>query len=1141
MLPLEKTLRNRLERIIKEARDTAEKAARAALEQLGVGDATASSLLSGQERELRRRLRVHGRQLGDTLNGGKVQTMDRLKEEVAYEHWHRMLFARFLAENDLLMYPDPDDPVAVTLEECEDLATDEGASNGWDLAARFATRMLPQIFRPDSPVFNLHLPPEHQLKLERLVAELPAEVFTASDSLGWVYQFWQAKKKDEVNASEVKIGARELPAVTQLFTEPYMVSFLLDNSLGAWWAGRRLTNNELVSAGSEEELRGKAAIPGVPLDYLRFVRREEGAWTPAAGTFDSWPKDLSDLKVLDPCCGSGHFLVAAFLMLVPMRMEQEGISAREAVDAVLRENIHGLELDQRCVELAAFALALTAWRYPDAGGYRILPQPHLACTGFSISSTREQWMAILEGQNLGVNLRFYFGQLYDLFKKAPTLGSLINPHRFLGSALLDAKGMDSLHLALESAVQADPTSAAERHELGVMAKGLAKATELLAGRYALVVTNVPYLGRGKQDEVLKDYLEEQYPLGKADLATAFILRCLEFCAEGGSSALVTPQTWLFLSTYTKLRQMLLYNRSWNSVARLGHSAFETISGHVVNVALPMLSVVSPTKNQFFTGIDVSGGNNAEEKAAMLRGVNHAKLVSLLQKGQLENPEVAITFETMQCGKRIGEIAYVGYGSKPGQTARVTRKFWEVGIIDLRHWTLMASTPNRTSDYSGRSELCLSQEQIGLQQIDEFGIRGAEAWNKLGIIYSKMTDLPSGIYDGEFFDDNTNVIVPNKNEDVAAIYVYVKSGQFNTDLRRVNQKLNVTRELVKQFPFDLAHWKKVATEKYPNGLPEPESNDPTQWLFHGRPEQSIASLQIAVARLLGYRWPAELDSTMRLSQRARELVKSCDELLSLADEDGIVCIPAVRGEVSAADRLLNLLAKAYGRNWHTDILGNLLNEVGFSGKGLDLWLRDGFFAQHCELFHQRPFIWHIWDGLSDGFAVLVNYHKLDYKTLETLIYTYLGDWIIRQNQDKVQGVDGAEEKLDAAEQLKKRLEFILKGEAPYDIFVRWKLIEKQPVGWQPDINDGVRLNIRPFLTVPDVKTKGAGVLRIKPKIKWGKDRGKEPLRAKLDFPWFWGWDGSTDFAGSATFTGDRHNDCHYTLTFKREARLRASED
>lgn len=248
---------------------------------------------------------------------------------------------------------------------------------------------------------------------------------------------------------------------------------------------------------------------------------------------------------------------------------------------------------------------------------------------------------------------------------------------------------------------------------------------------------------------------------------------------------------------------------------------------------------------------------------------------------------------------------------------------------------------------------------------------------------------------------------------------------------------------------------------------------------------------------------------------------------------------MRGEAAAADRLLNLLAEAYGPAWSTDTLNRLLKEAGYAGKTLETWLRDGFFAQHCEVFHQRPFIWQIWDGLRDGFSILVNYHRLDRKNLETLLYTYLGDWIVRQKRDEAAEVDGAQERLAAAVALQKRLELILEGQSPYDIFVRWKPLQQQPIGWEPDLNDGVRLNIRPFLSVPDVKTKGAGVLRGKPKIKWEKDRGKEPERPKDDFPWFWGWDGSEDFRGGPDFTGERFNDCHYTIRAKTAARERES--
>ncbi len=183
------------------------------------------------------------------------------------------------------------------------------------------------------------------------------------------------------------------------------------------------------------------------------------------------------------------------------------------------------------------------------------------------------------------------------------------------------------------------------------------------------------------------------------------------------------------------------------------------------------------------------------------------------------------------------------------------------------------------------------------------------------------------------------------------------------------------------------------------------------------------------------------------------------------------------------------------------------------------MRDKFFTQHCKLFQHRPFIWHIWDGLKDGFAALVNYHKLDRKTLETLIYTYLGDWMKTQRDDIARGVDGAQEKLAAADALKKKLELILEGESPHDIFVRWKPLEQQPIGWAPDLNDGVRLNIRPFMTVSDVAKRDAGVLRDKPNVQWNKDRGKDVASA----PWF------------DTFDADRINDHHLSLAEKKSAR------
>ena len=655
-------LRKRLERAVAEAREVAETGARAALEALAVHHREPYGHMSTEERTLRRRLRVHGRQLGDRLDTRSgIQSIDRLVHECAYEHWHSMLFARFLAENHLLI--EPELGIAITLEECEELGKDE-ARDKWGMAARFAHQMLPQVFRPAHPAFEVRFAREHRLKLESLIESLSADIFVSTDALGWVYQFWQSTKKDEVNRSGDKIGADELPAVTQLFTEPYMVAFLLDNTLGAWWAARRLSDDDLRASSDETELRRKAAVPGVPLEFLRFVRREasaEGArrqsesadinsdghvraevsdesltpadssgvavdasqgmpvqetelgiWYPAAGSFDRWPEQLGELRILDPCCGSGHFLVAAVSMLVPMRMELEGLSAPDAVDAVLRENLHGLELDPRCVEVAAFALALAAWTFSGAEGYRLLPEMNLACSGLAPNATREQWSALSEQAAaagglapdrdlfgvddtlLSAPLRNSMDALHGLFQQAPVFGSLIDPHAL--EADLFQRDFESIRELFAVVLEQERTSD-DQYERAVAARGMARAAKLLSDRYTLVITNVPYLKRGKQAQQLHAFCERHYPLAKGDLATVFLQRCLRLCATGGTASLVLPQNWLFLSTYKKFREKLLKSETWRLLARLGVGAFETVTGEVVNAILLTVNRIAPKSTE----------------------------------------------------------------------------------------------------------------------------------------------------------------------------------------------------------------------------------------------------------------------------------------------------------------------------------------------------------------------------------------------------------------------------------------------------------------------------------------------------------------------------------------------------------------
>lgn len=803
---------------------------------------------------------------------------------------------------------------------------------------------------------------------------------------------------------------------------------------------------------------------------------------PAAGTFPGWPERAAEVTVMDPCCGSGHFLVAAFEMLRRMRMEEDGLDEVAAADAVLRDNLYGLELDPRCTQIAAFALALAAWK---AGGYRELPLPNIACSGIGVGGRVEEWTR-LAGDD--VRLKTTLERLYYLFRDAPTLGSLINPadvplnERMWSADYAEVEPL--LHKALTRArTQDDPTA----EVFGAAAEGIARAARLLAGTYTLAATNVPYLFRSKQDDALIRFCDAHHSEGKADLATAFIERCRALAQVGGSYALVTPQNWLFLNRYMNLRYRMLREQTWNHFSRLGAGAFETISGEVVNVVLVILTNRCPEDGQMITGIDASILRTATGKAKLL---HELPLQAAVQLAQIHNPEARISIDARMGGLLLEIYAASLQGISPADLPRFGRCFWE--IVPGNEWQLWQGSPDVTTEYGGRSKvLRWGSNLFEAVEAGKAYIRGQAGWDKLGIAVAQMGELPSTLYTGEKADTNVAVIIPKDSTHRAAIWAFCSSPNFKKAVRQFNQKLNVDVGYLTGVPFDLEHWQAVADAAGP--LPEPYSNDPTQWLFEGHPVGSTEPLQVAVARLLGYRWRQQ----------------KTDDLDALADTDGILPLPAVAGEQPGAERLRAFLAAAYKEEWSPAQAERLLAAVGYAGKGLDAWLRDGFFEQHCRLFHNRPFIWHVWDGRKDGFAALVSYHLLDRAHLDRLIYTYLGAWIAVQQAARNAEEPGAEARLVAALNLRKRLEAVRDGEAApdrqsgYDIYVRWKPLEKQPLGWEPDLNDGVRLNIRPFVT--------AGVLRSKFTIHWKKDRGTNP-------------DGS-----------ERLNDLHYTLAEKRQAR------
>jgi hypothetical protein len=436
----------------------------------------------------------------------------------------------------------------------------------------------------------------------------------------------------------------------------------------------------------------------------------------------------------------------------------------------------------------------------------------------------------------------------------------------------------------------------------------------------------------------------------------------------------------------------------------------------------------------------------------------------------------------------------------GDGSRFEKYFWEVAELG-EGWEFLLSSPDRHESFSGRQKIVLWENEAGEMATLAESVkhrnhaaqnwrRGKPLWGRNGIVVSQI-GARTGIYLGEMYDSSCFAIVPNSRRDWLPLVAFAMSGALKSELAKISPtwKLGSPQTLL-QLPFDPMEWQAEANEMVLDGGSNGSSGNPAQWLFDGRIPTATHPLQVAVAHLLGYRWPKSAD----------------DALARLADSDGITALVALPSEPDLATRLRELLAVAYGIDWSSALERKLVTEAGGKNGKLEDWLRDLFFTQHVKVFEDRPFLWQIWDGRKDGFSAIINYHKLDRRTLEKLAFTSLGAWIDRQKHEVRAERAGADTRLAAAENLQERLKLILEGSPPYDVHVRWKTAAEQAIGWDPDVQDGVRLNIRPFVI--------AGVLRSKVNVHWKKDRGMNP-------------DGS-----------ERHNNLHPTLDERRAARKAA---
>ena len=514
-----------------------------------------------------------------------------IMEEVAYTWFNRLIAVRFMEVNDYLLShlrvlsseSGKVEPDLVTTPFDADLpftAEEEAQIIQWkqdnklDELFRFLfikqcnalNEILPGLFEKTTDytevLLNLSVVDQEGV-VYKLTHDIPEKDFNIEQGgqveiIGWLYQYYNTEPKAAAFAKNGKITKEEIPAVTQLFTQDWIVRYMVENSLGRLWVEghpdsdlRKNWKYYLDEAPQEPEVQAK----------LEDIRKEYAALSP------------EDLTLIDPCMGSGHILVYAFDVLMQI-YESVGYSQRDAAKSILEHNLYGLDIDDRAYQLAYFAVMMKARQY----NRRILNGEN-TCHVYAIQESNSINRAHLKFFGAGLSdlekntAKMQLEGMLDILTDAKEYGSILNVPEYNWALLRRfVDGIeDEVQVSLESAgVEQTAEELQKLIDLG----------ETMARKYWVTCTNPPYAGTSNLSARVNNFVKKNYPDSKADLFAVFIERCRAMTADNGFQAMITQHSWMFLSSFEKLREKMMLTETVN-MAHLGARAFEEIGGEVV--------------------------------------------------------------------------------------------------------------------------------------------------------------------------------------------------------------------------------------------------------------------------------------------------------------------------------------------------------------------------------------------------------------------------------------------------------------------------------------------------------------------------------------------------------------------------------
>ena len=475
--------------------------------------------------------------------------------------------------------------------------------------------------------------------------------------IGWLYQYYNTEPKNKAFAKKGKITKEEIPAVTQLFTPDWIVRYMVENSLGRMW----------VEGHPDDELKGKWQY------YLDEAEQEESVQQ----ELDQIKAEYAalkpeDIKLIDPCMGSGHILVYAFDVFMQI-YENAGWSQRDAAQSIIKNNIYGLDIDDRAAQLSYFAVLMKARQYDR----RILTrgiEPNVYAVQESNGINRSQlkyFGAGLTDEEKQTALLQMEGIL-NILNDAKEYGSLLNVESYDWELL--GRFVESSNT--EGQISFDTYGLDETAE---KLKRLIRIGKVMAQKYEVVVTNPPYAGTSNLSAKVNNFVKKNYPDSKADLFAVFIERCGEMLKKNGYQAMITQHSWMFLSSYEKLR-IKLQQKTIINMAHLGAKAFEEIGGEVVQTTSFVIwkNLVDMYKGMFSRLVD-ENTQNRKEQLFLLGKKNY-----VVQQSEFNKiPGIPIVYWATKTiinafqEKKLSELGQIAQGLITGDTSRFTRLWFEV--------------------------------------------------------------------------------------------------------------------------------------------------------------------------------------------------------------------------------------------------------------------------------------------------------------------------------------------------------------------------------------------------------------------------------------------------------------------------------